>query len=639
VDDLFSQDALGTVHMIEQAIRAHNLYKRDDEYVVRNGEVLIVDEFTGRIMEGRRFSDGLHQALEAKERVAVQFETQTIASITYQNLFKLYKKIAGMTGTAATEAMEFAQIYDLDVVQVPTNLPLVREDRTDLVFATERGKFTHVAEEIEAIHESGRPILVGTVSIEKSEKLAELLRERNIMNFEVLNAKHHEREAAIIANAGKMGAITIATNMAGRGTDIKLGEGVRELGGLAIIGTERHESRRIDNQLRGRCGRQGDPGTTRFFLSLEDEVARLFGGDRVKRLLEWTGGQEDMDQQPLEQRMVSRSIERAQRQVEEYNFEIRKHLKEYDDVMNKQRQIIYGLRREVLEDRDVTDRILTMFENCVAEMVSEYAPDSEPPDSWDLEGLEARFRSLFGFVPRVDGGEAGKPKPLVEDLLEQVQQEYRRRERAIVDEWRESYREQVGGDETRVDFARLARKSAHDIEMMALLSSVDEKWIDHLYAMDYLRESVRLRAYGQKDPLVEYKAEGFELFENMMRAIEESVIQTVFRLTDPEVRKVRRAEARRGTLTYSNDPFARVSHYTMVGADKQQDRSFAAFDTSRFKLAGQDPSARATADEPEAKPARPKQAPIRRTGPVVGPNDPCPCGSGKKYKKCCGAVS
>ena len=640
VENLYVDDALGLVHMIEQAIRAHNLYKRDDEYVVRNGEVLIVDEFTGRMMEGRRFSDGLHQALEAKERVAVQFETQTIASITYQNLFKLYKKIAGMTGTAVTEAHEFAEIYDLDVLQVPTNLPLIREDQTDLVFATELGKFRHVIDEICHIHESGRPILVGTVSIEKSELVAQLLAERGIHEFQVLNAKHHEREAAIISNAGKPSSITIATNMAGRGTDIKLGEGVRELGGLAIIGTERHESRRIDNQLRGRCGRQGDPGTTRFFLSLEDEVARLFGGDKVKRLLEWTGSQQDMDDEPLGQRMVSRSIERAQRQVEEFNFEARKHLKKYDDVNNRQRQIIYAMRREVLEDKDVSERIDGMFENCIFEMIDQYAPEAVVPDEWDLEGLKTRFIYCFGFDPALDNPEGDEPQPLADDLLQKVREQYRTREKMIEESRRALYREQreqIGGDESHIDFAKLARNYVHNIEKMALLRAVDDKWIDHLYSMDYLREAVRLRAYGQKDPLVEYKNEGFEMFENMMRSIEETVIQIVFRLTDPEVLQSRRADARRGTLTASNDPFSQIADYTLIGADKQQDRSFASYDTSRFNLAGQSSEAQKMSPEGEER-TRPKPMPIRRTTPAVGPNDPCPCGSGKKYKKCCGGV-
>lgn len=640
VDNLYVQDSLAIVHMVEQALRAHNFYKKDDEYVVRNGQVMLVDEFTGRIMEGRRLSDGLHQAIEAKERVPVHYETQTIASITYQNYFRLYNKLAGMTGTAATEASEFLAIYGLEVVQIPTNLPLVRADLNDLIFATENGKFNHVIREIEEFHNAGRPVLVGTVSIEKSERVAELLKERGISEFEVLNAKYHEREAAIIANAGKRKAITIATNMAGRGTDIKLGEGVRELGGLAVIGTERHESRRIDNQLRGRCGRQGDPGTTRFYVSLEDEVARLFGGDKVKRMLEWFGSQEEMDEEPLSQRMVHRSIERAQRQVEMHNFEIRKHVKEYDDVMDRQRKIIYETRKSVLEDRDVTEQMHARFEGIIADLVDEYAADDKMPDEWDLDGLVSRFKHTFGFEPNVSGEGEGEPKPLVDDLFDQVHTEYIRRERAIQEEIRASFREQVGGDESRIDFAKMARKQMHSFEMMTLLKAVDDRWIEHLYTMDYLRESVRLRAFGQKDPLVEYKTEAFDLFTDMMRNIDENVVQTLFRLTDPEVWKARRLQARQGVQGTREDPIAQFSNYSMVGADKEQDRSFAAFDTSKFNLAGGSALAKANEEDGESRSEqKPKQLPVRNMTPTVKPNDPCPCGSGKKYKKCCGAMS
>jgi preprotein translocase subunit SecA len=633
VDDLYTDETLGLVHMVEQSIRAHNFYKQDDKYMVRDGEVLIVDEFTGRVMEGRRWSDGLHQAIEAKERVSVQFESQTIATITYQNYFRLYNKLAGMTGTAATEAQEFATIYNLDVVQIPTNLPLIREDMTDLVFGTEMGKFRHVVGQIADLHETARPVLVGTVSIEKSEVVAKLLGERGIKDYQVLNAKYHEREASIVANAGKRGAITIATNMAGRGTDIKLGEGVREFGGLAIIGTERHESRRIDNQLRGRCGRQGDPGTTRFFVSLEDEVARLFGGDRVKKMLDWFGNTE-MDDEPLGQRMVTRTIERAQRQVEEYNFEIRKHVLEYDTVMEKQRRVIYGMRRDVLEDRDITEQLHGMFQNIIDDAVAEYAPENVEPEEWDLEGLAARLRQVFSFGVDLTGStQEGEPKPLPDRLMEQVLAEYVRREQLIAEEIRASFREQVGDDESRIDFGKLGRKRVHDIEMMVLLRTVDERWIDHLYSMDYLRESVRLRAFGQKDPLLEYKTEGFELFEQMMSGIEETVVQMLFRLTDPEVQRKRQIQARRGTLTAKEDPFSQLANYQYVAADKQSDRSFASYDTSRFALAGQN-SAAQTPDRDSAQ--RPKPKPIR-VGPKVGPNEKCPCGSGKKYKKCCGA--
>jgi preprotein translocase subunit SecA len=529
--------------------------------------------------------------------------------------------------------MEFQSVYGLDVVQIPTNLPLVREDMTDLVFATERGKFKHVVDEIVRLNSEGRPVLVGTVSIEKSELVAELLAERGMQDYQVLNAKYHEREASIVANAGKRSAITIATNMAGRGTDIKLSEGVREVGGLAIVGTERHESRRIDNQLRGRCGRQGDPGTTRFYVSLEDEVARLFGGDKVKKLLDWFGGNE-MDEEPLSQRMVTRTIERAQRQVEEYNFEIRKHLLDYDDVMDKQRSVIYKMRRDVLEDRDVTEQLRDMFQNIIDDALFEYCPEGIDPEEWDIDGFRLRFRGVFGFEPDWGAGGEEDDRPASDRLMEQALQEYERREVLVAEEIRQSYREQIGGDESAIDFPKLARKRVHDLEMMALLRAVDDKWIDHLYSMDYLRESVRLRAYGQKDPLVEYKTEGFELFTTMMKAVEESVAQTVFRLTDPEVRRTRQIRARRGTLTAEEDPFAQLYRYNYVAADKEQDRSFAAYDTSRFALAGQNSAAQPQGGAPDAPKAKPR--PIR-SGPKVKPNDKCPCGSGKKYKKCCGA--
>jgi preprotein translocase subunit SecA len=630
VQDLYTSDQLGLVHMLEQSLKAHHFYKKDDEYVVRDGDVLIVDEFTGRIMDGRRYSDGLHQALEAKERVAVHFETQTIASITYQNLFLLYDKLAGMTGTAITEANEFDAIYKLGVCQVPTNLPLIRQDTNDFIFATERGKFKKVVDEIITVHETGRPVLVGTVSIEKSELVATNLKERGVDDFQVLNAKYHEREASIVAAAGKRGAITIATNMAGRGTDIKLGEGVRELGGLAIVGTERHESRRIDNQLRGRCGRQGDPGTTQFFLSLEDEVARLFGGDKIKKIISWIGA-EQMDDEPLSQRMVSKSIERAQKRVEEYNFDIRKHLKEYDDVLNKQRLVIYGMRREVLEDRDITERLHGMIENLIADLVSEYAADEETSDDWDLDTLAARYKQHFNFSPRLEA-DSDNPKPLPDDLIDQVHAEYKRREAAMADYIRDQYREQVGEEPVNLDFAPIARRRFHAFEKVALLSAVDNKWIDHLYSMDYLRDSVRLRAYGQKDPLIEYKTEGFEMFETMMKSIEETVIQTLFRVTDPEIQK----RSAKGMIERSQDPFAQLSEYSYVAADKQQDRSFSAFDKSRFKLAGQSDAAQAAPNNGDQKEQqKPKREPVRVTA-RVSPNDPCPCGSGKKYKKCCG---
>ncbi len=642
VQNLYTDDSMGLVHMIEQSLRAHHFYKKDDEYVVNEGEVVIIDEFTGRLMEGRRFGDGLHQAIEAKERVPVQFETQTVATISYQNLFRLYKKLAGMTGTAFTEANEFMSTYNLEVVQVPSNLPMAREDRTDLIFATENGKFKYVLDEIENIHKTGRPVLVGTVSIEKSEKLAALLRERGMKDFQVLNAKYHEREAAIISNAGKKAQITIATNMAGRGTDIKLAEGVREIGGLAIIGTERHESRRIDNQLRGRSGRQGDPGASRFYVSLEDEVARLFGGDRIKRIIAVLGG-EAMDEQPLDQRMVTRSIERAQRQVEEYNFEIRKNMLKYDDVMNKQREVIYRMRRDVLEDRDISEQLQEMAADLIYTTLDEYAPKGTSAEDWDLDAMLKRLRTLFSFEFTMDDHTSGAQEAMAEKFIEQVGAEYERREAAMADEIRESYRQQIGGDESQIDFAKLARKRVHDLEKMALLNAADSKWIDHLYSMDYLRESVRLRALGQRDPLLDYKQEGFEMFEQLLLNISENTLQTLFRVTDPEMRKKHAPDPKKPAQPAGPDPMSDLSRYQYVSADKEQDRSFASFDTSRFRIAEQKPDdgeegdgKSATSRSAEAKKPVPK--PVRRVEPKVNPNDPCPCGSGKKYKKCHGAA-
>jgi len=570
--------------------------------------------------------------------VPLKFESQTVATITYQNYFRLYNKLAGMTGTASTEAAEFEKIYRLEVVQIPTNLPLVRKDETDLVFATASGKFKYVVREIKQIREEGRPVLVGTVSIEKSELVAQLLEEEGIHDYQVLNAKHHEREASIIGVAGKPGAITIATNMAGRGTDIKLAEGVRERGGLFIIGTERHESRRIDNQLRGRAGRQGDPGTTRFYVSMEDDVARLFGGDRVKRMLNMLGS-DQLDDEPLSQKMVSRSIERAQRQVEEYNFEIRKHVLEYDEIMDKQRKYIYGMRREVLEDRDITARLEQMIDDAILDRIEEYADQTKLPEEWDLEGLEAALESLFGFEFDTEG-EEDPPIPLPDLLKKQALEEYRRREEDLGRAIEENYRKDGREDDAGIDFGALSRRRTHDLELMVLLRSVDDRWIDHLYDMDYLRESVRLRAFGQRDPLLEYKQEGFSLFQALVRSIEENVIQTLFRLTDPEVQKKREISIRQGTLTEKEDPFSGLQQYTYVAADKQADRSFTAFDTGRFALGGQSAAtAQATASGQSnggaKEKAAPKPAPVR-TGPKVKPNEPCPCGSGKKYKKCCG---
>ena len=636
IDNLYTDDQMGIVHMIEQSIRSHKFYKKDDEYVVKDGIVIIIDEFTGRMMEGRRFGDGLHQAIEAKEHVMIQSETQTVASITYQNFFKLYNKLAGMTGTAMTEAAEFQKTYDLEVFEIPTNLPNRRADKTDLVFATEDGKFRYVSKEIAEIHKTNRPILIGTVSIEKSEKLARFLKEDGIEDYEVLNAKQHEREAAIVANAGKPGAITIATNMAGRGTDIKLGEGVREIGGLAIIGTERHESRRIDNQLRGRSGRQGDPGTTRFYVSLEDEVARLFGGDKVKRLIDMFGG-DAMDEEPLDQKMVTRSIERAQRQVEEHNFEIRKQVVKYDDVMNRQRLVIYKMRQDVLEDRDVSTLIHEMMEEIILDALDQYTPRDLQPDEWDVEGLIKRLKLVFGFEPDMDDHASGDPDEMAEVFMDQILSEYQSREASIGEELRDSYHEQVGGDDSHIDFTKLARKRVHDFEKMALLDSVDERWIVHLYSMDYLKESVRMRALGQRDPLLEYKTEGFEMFQGLLLSIYEGTLQSLFRVTSPTLRKKRQLAAGKDTAPEAPDP---IQRYQGIASENQSDQSFSSYDNSQFALAGQSNAAHTPSPENgkgNGAPQRPKGRTVKRVGEKVKPNDPCPCGSGKKHKKCCGA--
>lgn len=624
IEDMYTDDSIGYVHLIEQSLKAHHFFKRDDEYMVRDDEVLIVDEFTGRVMEGRRYSDGLHQAIEAKERVPLRFESQTIATITYQNYFRMYKKLAGMTGTAITEAVEFEKTYNLVVTQVPTNLPLIRQDMTDLVFSSEMGKFNYVVRDIREIYATGRPILVGTVSIEKSELVAKMLSDAGITDYQVLNAKHHEREAAIVANAGKRSAITIATNMAGRGTDIKLAEGVRELGGLYIIGTERHESRRIDNQLRGRCGRQGDPGTTRFYVSLEDEVARLFGGAAAKRFMGKRGG-EEMDETPLNMRILSRSIESAQRKVEDYNFEMRKVLLDYDQVMDKQRKYIYGLRREILEGRDLTAHLHRMIENIIADITDVSAPQDKQPEEWDMEGLEAALHAMFGFEFELDGDDAEEPLPIAQDIFNQVLAEYARREAGFAEELRAHFSESDNEIYAAISPEKFARKRFHEIEASELLRIIDEKWINHLYDMDYLRESVRLRAFGQKDPLLEYKQEGYELFESLIRAVEENTIQMLFRITDPS----RRHRIQPGTARQAPSPQRdRTREYQYSGADKESDRSFSALNANQVNIPGA--GAKAGGDG--------KKQPVRVVEKIK-PNDPCPCGSGKKYKKCCGRLN
>jgi preprotein translocase subunit SecA len=584
------------------------MFKRDVDYLVKDGKVVIVDEFTGRMMEGRRWSDGLHQAVEAKEKVNIERENQTLATITFQNYFRMYDKLSGMTGTAETESTEFGQIYNLDVVVVPTNRPMIRDDRADLIYRTADEKWQAVVEEIQHCHNTGQPVLVGTVSIETSEKLSKLLKRQRVPHV-VLNAKYHDREASIVAQAGRRGAVTLATNMAGRGTDIVLGgnpeimaaaeadpdtkpeeyaealkeaeakchgarDEILELGGLHILGTERHESRRIDNQLRGRSGRQGDPGSSRFFLSLEDDLMRIFGSDRVRGLI-GVGMQEG---EPLENRMVSRAIEKAQTQVENRNFEIRKHLLEYDDVMNRQREEIYRLRRSILESTDDSHEFIeTTSQDLVEFLVTRHCPEKSDPRDWNLDELATEFSAYFDVDLQEEGLE------LSELGIDELKAELHR----LV---AEKYQEKV--DEYGEDVI-------HALEQQVLLRVVDTSWKDHLLALDHLKEGIGLRGYGQRDPLNEYKRESFELFEAMRERIEDTVIKTVYRM----------------------EP---VSREEMIERERRRREQVRA--AMRFSASGSG-----------GAPAAPKQ--VVRGGDKVGRNDPCPCGSGKKYKKCHGAPS
>ncbi|MDI6846085.1 MAG: preprotein translocase subunit SecA [Candidatus Saccharicenans sp.] len=564
IPNLYDLNYINLVHAINQSLKAHHLFKRDVDYVVKDGQVIIVDEFTGRLMPGRRYSDGLHQALEAKEGVRIQEEYQTLASVTFQNYFRMYRKLAGMTGTAATEAAEFMHIYKLDVVEIPTNKPLRRTEYPDVIYRTAREKWNAVVEEIVQLNKIGRPVLVGTISIEKSEKLSEMLRRRGIKHV-VLNAKYHELEAQIIAQAGRIGAVTIATNMAGRGVDILLGgnpdylakeflkksgidpqkatpeqyqkayeealkitseehEKVVALGGLHIIGTERHESRRIDNQLRGRAGRQGDPGSSRFYLSLEDDLMRIFGSDRLSGLMARIGMAEGV---PIEHPMVTRAIERAQKQVEAQNFSIRKHLLEYDDVMNKQRETIYRQRREILEGKDLRDYYLNLIETLVDWYLEEHAGKEKHPDDWDREALRQAIYSQFGFdLNQLNfNREEITYEELREKLVSALKEIYEQKEKLL-------------GPENMRQFERLI-----------LLQVIDTRWKDHLLEMDYLREGIGLRGYGQRDPLIEYKKESFAMFQQMLDRIEEDAVRYLF-LIQPVAEAERRVERRPQPVYY-----------------------------------------------------------------------------------------
>ncbi|HEY1089256.1 MAG TPA: SEC-C metal-binding domain-containing protein, partial [Archangium sp.] len=655
--NLYAPEQLETLHHVEQALRAHTLYKRDRDYVVKEGEVLIVDEHTGRIMPGRRWSDGLHQAIEAKEGVTIENENQTLATVSFQNYFRMYSKLAGMTGTADTEAEEFAKIYNLDVRVVPTNKPMVRKDQDDVVYKTEKAKFDAAAEELKRLHASGQPVLVGTVSIAKSEVFSKFLKQAGVPH-EVLNAKNHLREADIIAQAGRKGAVTISTNMAGRGTDILLGgnadnltkaavgpapqepdvtgdaaadeaaraayveakkqydaawettfakfkaqcekerEEVKGLGGLYILGTERHESRRIDNQLRGRAGRQGDPGGSRFYLSLEDDLMRIFGGDRITTLMETMGMKED---EVIEHSLLSRAIENAQKRVEGHNFDIRKNLLEYDDVMNQQRKTIYGLRRQVLaagagvplveftEDpktrvktrsektiswQDFREMVLDAMEDAIMGLTDTYAA-SKNPAAWNLAALSTEVKAIFNqdmtFQPE------GTPEQLQEQIYQRVEKVFLDREKDFGDDW---YR-----------FCQLR-----------YLATIDQLWKDHLLAMDHLRQGIGLRGYGQKDPKVEYKKEGYSGFIRMLGSIKSTFVSQIMRAQPRD----------------ANEDAERLKR-VMEARAKQAIEGRAN-------------------EEGKVEPASQEQKTVVREGPKVGRNDPCPCGSGKKYKKCHGAA-
>jgi len=633
-------------HHVQQALRAHVLYLRDRDYVVQEGQVIIVDEFTGRLMPGRRWSDGLHQAIEAKEGVKIERETQTLASITFQNYFRMYKKLSGMTGTADTEAAEFQKIYNLDVVIIPTNMPMIRKESSDIVYRTEDEKFRNAAKEIKDLNERGQPVLVGTISVEKSERLSGILKKMGVKH-EVLNAKNHEREAAIVAQAGRLGAVTVSTNMAGRGTDILLGgnpdtlvrerlkkqnktpemipkeelereltdikrqieaerQEVAKLGGLHILATERHESRRIDNQLRGRAGRQGDPGSSRFYLSLQDDLLRIFGGERMQGLMLRLGMEEDV---PIESGLITKRIAAAQKAVEAQNFASRKHVLEYDDVMNKQRNAVYGMRRALLEGQNQKEKILEIVGGIVAQYVDEYIPENSRNDQYDLLGLQNAVLNQFGVKLEISELSPLTRPEIEEHVKEVLSHRYDEKENLVSPE------------------------NMREAERIIMLNVIDNQWKDHLLSMDHLKEGIGLRGYGQKDPLIEYKKESFKMFQDMMDRIEDETIRYLFFLRiettgiplpypepeDDDDEDVRPAEPEPELAAVSAAREAAQSTVLDItrNIQKKKDREMAA-----LQFVG---------GESSSKPQT-----VTNTG-KVGRNEPCPCGSGKKYKKCHGA--
>jgi preprotein translocase subunit SecA len=598
------------IHTISQLLKAYCLYLKDVQYVVQENKVIIVDENTGRLMTGRRWSDGLHQAVEAKEGVEIEKETQTLATITIQNYFRLYHKLAGMTGTAETEAGEFFDIYKLGVLVIPTNRPVARKDANDSVYKTKREKFGAVLKEITAIHNEGRPILVGTVSVETSEQVSRMLKKAGIVHS-VLNAKFHQQEAEIVARAGQRGGVTIATNMAGRGTDIKLGAGVAEIGGLHVIGTERHESRRIDRQLRGRCARQGDPGSSHFFISLEDDLMRLFGSDRIGKMMEKMGFEEG---QELEHFMLNKSIEQAQKRVEAHNFQQRKRTLEYDDVMNKQREVIYGFRNEIIRAEDVRDRLLDIMEEVAVSKVEEFTSVSADIHEWNVRGLADWVNLNFPLgIPEeeiVKAANSGDETPVEGSAFDGLTAAQFAVCQFLISSVRKAYELKVSY-ETNVEAVR-------GIERYTILSAIDKLWQEHLYSMDALRNSIGLRQYGQKDPLIEYKVEGFKIFDELMVNIKTEICHNIFRSAT------------------SLMAFENFLHNIPKRTIHQSSSAFGGQAATGSNAATRTASGGAPSDMvSEAVEAVSKAKPVR-SGPKVGRNDPCPCGSGKKYKQCCG---
>jgi preprotein translocase subunit SecA len=589
VENIYTDAGFMEVHHIEQALKAKAIFKKDIDYLIKDGEIIIVDEFTGRLMPGRRYSDGLHQAIEAKENVEVKRESRTLATVTFQNFFRLYKKLSGMTGTAKTEEEEFYKIYGVETIVIPTNEPVVRNDRADQIYRSATGKWKAVANVINEYHEKGQPVLVGTVSVEKSEMLSRMLKIQAVPH-EVLNAKHHEREAEIVANAGQKGAVTIATNMAGRGTDIKLGEGVKELGGLVIIGTERHDSRRIDNQLRGRSGRQGDPGESRFYVSMDDDLMKLFGSDRIKNMMERLGLPDDM---PIENAMITKSIESAQKRVEGHNFDIRKHLLEYDDVMNKHREIIYSRRLKILKNDDLKEDILKLMAEEAKNIVVFHTSAINRAD-WGMRAIVDALNALLPHqTKKLDVADIDKlddADDIIGNIVNILHEEYRLKEKSLPDP-----------------------KILRDVEKRIYLHVIDTLWMEHIDQMTQLRENVALRGYGQRDPLTEYKQEAYQAFKKLLDSIQHNTINTIFKIQ----------------INLEVPPAVQDKSPAPENLHTNEDAIEGNITDAKF---------RRTAPSAESAVARrisADNAPVRKVS-EAGRNDPCPCGSGKKYKKCHG---